>query len=163
MLLQLRSVTMSVIIIVNLYSIYAVKAQDVVKQAPKPEPPKIIRKSGGLLQGTATKRIEPIYPPQAMAVGVGGQVIMEVIIDEEGKPISARTVFGHPLLRDAVVETVYGWVWPPTTLSGVPVKVIGRVTFLSTGSKAVLNQRRVGKEQSATHPYFSERAVRAKN
>jgi TonB family protein len=129
MFLQLRSATMFATIIISLYFIPVVKAQDSVKQAPNSELPKIIRKAGGVLQGNATQRIEPVYPLQAQAAGVGGQVILEVIVDEEGKPISVRTVFGHPLLRDAAVEAAYGWAWPPTTLSGVPIKVIGMLTF----------------------------------
>lgn len=95
----------------------------------KPEPPKIIRKSGGVLQGSATKRVEPVYPPLAKAAKVSGAVVVEVTIDETGKVIEARAISGHPLLKDSAVEAAREWTFSPTQLSGVPVKVIGTLTF----------------------------------
>jgi TonB family protein len=95
----------------------------------KPEPPKIIRKGGDLLQGSATKRVEPAYPPLAKTARVTGAVVVEVTVDEEGKVIAARAISGHPLLKDAAVNAARAWIFTPTTLSGTPVKVIGTLTF----------------------------------
>lgn len=95
----------------------------------KEEPPKIIRKSGGVLQGTATRRVEPNYPPLAKAARVSGSVVVEVTLDEEGNVISARVISGHPLLKDAAVSAAKGWKFNPTLLQGTPVKVIGTITF----------------------------------
>jgi hypothetical protein len=58
-----------------------------------PQPPRIIRKSGGVLQGSATKRVEPAYPPLAKAAQVSGSVVVEVTADEQGKVISARAIW----------------------------------------------------------------------
>ncbi len=91
--------------------------------------PKIIRKSGGVLQGSATKRVEPTYPPLAKAARVSGSVVVEVTVDEEGHVISARAISGHPLLKDSAIAAARGWLFAPTTLQGVPVKVIGTITF----------------------------------
>jgi TonB family protein len=98
-------------------------------QQDKPEPPKIIRKSGGVLQGSATKRVEPAFPPLAKTARVVGAVVVEVTIDEAGKVIEARAISGHPLLKDATVNAARAWVFTPTLLSGTPVKVIGTLTF----------------------------------
>ena len=95
----------------------------------KPEPPKIVRKSGGVLQGSATRRVTPTYPPLARAARVSGSVVVEVTVDESGNVMSARAVSGHPLLKDAAVAAARGWKFTPTQLSGVPVKVIGTITF----------------------------------
>ena len=92
-------------------------------------PPKIIRKSGGVLQGSATKRVEPVYPPLAKAARVSGAVVVEVTVDEDGNVISARAMSGHPLLKDAAVAAARQWTFAPHKLSGVPVKVIGTITF----------------------------------
>jgi len=89
--------------------------------------PKIIRKSGGVLQGQAVRRVEPIYPPPAREVS--GAVVVEVTIDEEGYVISATPVSGHPLLKEAAAAAARGWKFQPTKLQGVPVKVIGTITF----------------------------------
>jgi len=43
--------------------------------------------------------------------------------------ISARAISGHPLLKDAAVNAARGWKFSPTMLTGVPVKVIGTITF----------------------------------
>jgi TonB family protein len=95
----------------------------------KPQPPKIIRKSGGVLQGSATRRVEPAYPPLAKAAQISGSVVVEVTIDEEGNVFSARAISGHPLLKDAAVAAARGWTFSPTRLQEVPVKVIGTITF----------------------------------
>jgi protein TonB len=95
----------------------------------QPEAPKIIRKSGGVLQTSATNRVEPAYPPLAKAAGVSGAVVVEVTVDEQGDVISARAISGHPLLKDSAMAAARGWKFTPTQLSGSPVKVIGTITF----------------------------------
>ena len=60
-------------------------------QQDKSEPPKIIRKSGGVLQSTATRRVEPSYPPLAaywtepeawpLLIAADGQLAGFVLID----------------------------------------------------------------------------------
>jgi protein TonB len=94
-----------------------------------PPPPKVIRKSGGVLQGSALSRVEPSYPPLAKAAHVTGSVMVEITIDENGRVVSASALSGHPLLKDAAVQAARGWKFAPTMLSGVPVKVIGTITF----------------------------------
>jgi TonB family protein len=98
-------------------------------QREEPQPPKIIRKSGGVLQGSSTRRVEPAYPPLAKAAKISGSVVVEVTLDEEGGVISARAISGHPLLKDAAVDAARGWKFTPTKLQEVPVKVIGTITF----------------------------------
>jgi len=93
------------------------------------ESPKIIRKSGGVLQGSATRRVEPAYPPLAKAARVSGSVVVEVTLDEEGSVISSRAISGHPLLKDSAVSAAKGWKFTPTLLEGTAVKVIGTITF----------------------------------
>jgi periplasmic protein TonB len=96
---------------------------------PKPEPPKKINVSGGVLQGSALKKVQPPYPPIAKAARASGAVQVQVTISEEGRVIAADVVSGHPLLRDAAVQAARQWVFKPTELSGVPVKVQGVLTF----------------------------------
>jgi TonB family protein len=91
--------------------------------------PQIIRKSGGVLQGSALRRAEPLYPPLAKAARVSGSVVVEVTVDQEGDVISSRAISGHPLLKDAAVNAAHGWKFSPTMLQGIPVKVIGTITF----------------------------------
>jgi protein TonB len=101
---------------------------------PKPEPtptppPKIIKQSGGVLQGSAIKRVQPPYPPIAKAARASGAVQVQVLISEEGRVIEAEVLNGHPLLREAALQAARQWVFRPTELTGVPVKVQGILTF----------------------------------
>jgi protein TonB len=96
---------------------------------PTPAPPKKITVSGGVLQGSAIKRVQPPYPPIAKAARASGAVQVQVTIGEDGRVIDAAVVSGHPLLRDAAVQAARQWVFKPTELSGVPVKVQGVLTF----------------------------------
>ena len=100
-----------------------------VEPPPKPAPPSVQRVSGGVLAGKAIARPQPPYPQMARAAGIEGAVVVEVTVGENGSVISARAVSGHPLLRDAAVQAARGWRFSPTMLSGVPVKVIGTITF----------------------------------
>src|SRR5207247_1880033 len=127
------------------------------------EPPRIIRKSGGVLQGSATRRVEPAYPPLARAARVSGAVVVEVTIDEDGKVISARAISGHPLLKDAAVTAAQGWTFQRTELSGVAVKVIGTLTFNfvadnapGSSRKEVQNDIEESKKLVAATPYAPE-------
>lgn len=114
-----------VLLILSVCFVSSAFAQDVRRD----EVPRIIRKSGGVFQASATTRVEPAYPPLAKAARVSGSVVVEVTVDEEGKVESARPISGHPLLKDAAVNAARGWKFAPTMLSGVPVKVIGTITF----------------------------------
>lgn len=89
----------------------------------------MVRKSGGVLQGSAISKPAPAYPPLAKAARVSGSVVVEVTIGEDGRVISARAVSGHPLLKAAAEGAARGWRWTPTQLSGQAVKVIGTITF----------------------------------
>jgi TonB family protein len=85
--------------------------------------------SGGILNGKATSLPKPPYPPAARAVKAAGVVTVQVTVDEKGSVTSATAVSGHPLLRQAAVSAAYGAKFPPTRLSGQPVKVKGVITY----------------------------------
>ncbi len=92
-------------------------------------PPKKITVSGGVLQGSAIRKIQPPYPPIAKAARASGAVSVQVEISEDGRVTSATVISGHPLLRDAALQAARQWTFKPTELSGVPVKVQGVLTF----------------------------------
>ncbi|HEU0185207.1 MAG TPA: TonB family protein [Blastocatellia bacterium] len=85
--------------------------------------------SGGVLQGTATKKVQPAYPPVARAARASGAVQIQVTISESGDVINAQAIGGHPLLRDAALQAAKQWRFKPTEISGAPVKTQGVITF----------------------------------
>jgi protein TonB len=94
--------------------------------APKPLLKPI---SGGVLNGSAISLPKPVYPDAAKNVRASGMVTVEVIIDVNGKVVSARATAGHPLLQQAAVQAAYQARFSPTTLSGQPVKVSGSINY----------------------------------
>lgn len=106
------------------------KSDDIPDQInPLPARPLVIRKSSGVLAGTATKRVEPTYPQSAIAAGVKGSVQVEVTLNEAGRVEKVVVLSGPKELHSAVVEAVKQWEFKPTSLSGTAVKVIGIMTF----------------------------------
>jgi protein TonB len=96
------------------------------KRAPKPLLKPV---SGGVLNGKALALPKPAYPPQAKSAHASGVVTVEVVIDEEGKVISAKAVDGPMILRQAAVVAAQGARFSPTLLSGLPVKVSGQINY----------------------------------
>ncbi|MBO0860672.1 MAG: energy transducer TonB [Chloracidobacterium sp.] len=92
-------------------------------------PPANINMSGGILQDTAIKMVQPSYPPAARMVNASGPVQVRITIGETGKVIEARAVSGHQTLRSAAVEAAYQWLFKPTESGGKPVKVQGVLVF----------------------------------
>ena len=85
--------------------------------------------SGGILNGKAVSKPQPAFPPIAKAARASGTVTVEVLVDESGDVTYAKAVSGHPLLQQSAVEAARLAKFPPTRLSGNPVKVSGVVTY----------------------------------
>jgi TonB family protein len=85
--------------------------------------------SGGVLNGKATSLPAPEYPPIAKQAHASGAVTVQVTIDEGGNVIFAKAVAGHPLLQAAAVSAARQAKFPPTRLSGQPVKVNGVLIY----------------------------------
>ncbi|MDT4954625.1 MAG: Ca-activated chloride channel [Acidobacteriota bacterium] len=96
-----------------------------------PTPPAAAAKpvSGGVLNGKAISLPKPLYPQGAKSMHVSGMVTVEVLLNEEGKVISARAVEGIISLRQAAVDAARLARFSPTMLSGQPVKVVGFINY----------------------------------
>ena len=84
---------------------------------------------GGVLNEKAVSKPQPAYPAAARAAGVTGRVVVHVEIGEGGDVATAEAIEGPPLLRDAAEEAARQARFPPTRLSGEPVRVSGVVTY----------------------------------
>jgi TonB family protein len=91
--------------------------------------PIIIRKSGDVLQNTATMRPRPVYPTAARSDNIKGPVTVEVTINEEGSVIAAKPISGPEQLRNAAVTAARGWKWTPTRVGRKRAQVVGTITF----------------------------------
>lgn len=103
-----------------------------IKDEPPPPPPKPTPHapiSGGVLNGKAVHLVQPPYPPIARSAHASGQVVVQVLIDENGNVVAAHATSGHPLLQAAAVNAARASKFTPTKLSGQPVKVNGVIIY----------------------------------
>lgn len=55
-------------------------------------------------------------------------MIIDAVIDEQGRVTSTRVLRSIPLLDEAALAAVREWAYTPTLLNGVPVPVVMTVT-----------------------------------
>ena len=97
---------------------------------PAPEQPKVPKViSKGVITGQAISLPQPAYPPIPRQMRIQGRVSVQVLIDEEGRVISANAVDGHAMLAPAAQRAALQARFKPTLLSGQPVKVSGVITY----------------------------------
>ncbi|HEX8633307.1 MAG TPA: energy transducer TonB [Pyrinomonadaceae bacterium] len=101
-----------------------------VKPTPTPAKPRDqIRVSSSVISSKIISKPTPAYPPLARQARVQGTVTVEILIDVEGRVVSAQATNGHPLLRLAAQQSAYHARFSPTSISGQPVKVSGVITY----------------------------------
>jgi TonB family protein len=100
-----------------------------VDNAPSPpaQPARVV--TGGVLNGNALTLPAPLYPETARRMRTSGIVEVEVVIDENGKVISAKAVSGPAVFRENAVQAALRARFTPSKLSGQPVKVTGKIIY----------------------------------
>ncbi len=71
----------------------------------------------------AIKRVPPHYPESARAQGIQGTVLLNTVIDTDGRVIEAKYVSGSKEFVQASIEAVKQWRFKPTLVNGDPVQV----------------------------------------
>ncbi len=92
---------------------------------------------GGMLGGTGTgavmdfdspprviKQARPQYPQDAFVKKIEGTVLIEALVDAQGRVARARVIQSVPLLDAAALQAVYQWVFQPAVKHGRPVATI---------------------------------------
>jgi protein TonB len=74
------------------------------------------------------KRVNPDYPPIAIASHVSGEVEIEASTDIYGRVKEAHVLRGHALLNGAALEAVKEWIYEPYFVNGIPRPVRFKVT-----------------------------------
>jgi protein TonB len=72
---------------------------------------------------------KPPYPPLARQIKIQGSVSVQVLIDETGHVISAKSLSGHPTLTAAAQRAAMQARFSPTMLGEQPVKVSGVIVY----------------------------------
>ena len=85
---------------------------------------------GGVLNSKALSLPKPVYPEEARRIKVSGRVTVRVVVDENGKVISAQATDGPLPLRQAAEAAARQATFAPTTTNdGITVKVAGTLTY----------------------------------
>src|SRR5688500_13762067 len=74
-----------------------------VAGCPSPNP---VRVGGGIRTPRKVNHVDAVYPPIAQSARVQGLVIMEALIDCDGRIAEAKVLRGEPLLNEAALEAV---------------------------------------------------------
>lgn len=96
---------------------------------PQPDKPAPSLINGGVVNGRAIRLVKPPYPAGARSAGARGTVLVQVLIDEEGKVVTAEAFCGDHLLRKASEEAAMNSKFSPTRLGSNPVKVNGIISY----------------------------------
>ena len=95
---------------------------------PPPRPPEPVRPGGDIKEPRKTRHVPPVYPRLAQQTGVDGVVMLEAVIDVDGRVRDVRVLRSVPLLDPAAIDAVLQWRFTPTLLNGIPVPVVMTVT-----------------------------------
>jgi periplasmic protein TonB len=104
---------------------------------PQPAPPAVtpqppIRVGSVVRAPQKVHHVAPSYPAIAQQAKIGGVVILEALIAEDGSVRDVKVLKSVPLLDAAATDAVRQWRFTPTLLNGVPVQVIMTVTVTFT-------------------------------
>jgi protein TonB len=78
-----------------------------------------VRIAGEMKAPALLKRVEPGYPPLAVAAHVTGVVILEATVDEQGQVSDVRILRSvHPVVDREAVDAVRQWRYSPLMLNG---------------------------------------------
>ncbi|ULU25322.1 energy transducer TonB [Dyella terrae] len=87
--------------------------------------------TGAPMEATLAYRATPLkYPPQALRSHMEGQVILKVLVDENGVPqdVTVEKSSGQQVLdRSASEQVLKGWRFEPATVNGHAVRAWARV------------------------------------
>jgi len=108
----------------------AVAPPPIVPPPLRPHRPSVVRVGGTVQESKLIRRVLPVYPEITKRARISGDVILEVIVDEEGNVADVKVLRGHILLVEEAVRAVKQWKYSPTLLNGEPVSVVANVTVI---------------------------------
>lgn len=84
---------------------------------------KRVRLSAGVAQQNLIHKVVPPYPREAKEIRLQGAVVLNAIIDAQGRIAELTAVSGRKELVPTAVEAVRQWRYRPFTLQGEPIEV----------------------------------------
>jgi protein TonB len=85
--------------------------------------------SQGVSQGLLIKKIQPVYPPNALRMRAEGAVRLMATVSTTGNVTDLKAISGEALLTQAAMDAVKQWKYKPYLLNGDPVEMKTEVTI----------------------------------
>ncbi|MGO9087200.1 MAG: TonB family protein [Candidatus Sulfotelmatobacter sp.] len=85
--------------------------------------------SQGVSQGLLIKKVDPVYPANALRLRVEGAVELLATISKAGDITQVQVLSGDKQLTGAAVDAVKRWKYKPYLLNGEPVEIQTQVTM----------------------------------
>jgi len=63
-------------------------------------------------------REPPVYPQEARAKGIEGNVVLAIVVDKQGNVIRARVVEGDKIFWKAALTAIKAWKFSPAAAEG---------------------------------------------
>ena len=104
--------------------------QEIVRGLPPPPvAPQVPQRPGGVIREPRKIRdVLPVYSPLAITTHIQGDVVLDCVINAQGRITDVTVISGPPLLIDAAKQAAYQWVYTPTLLNGIPIPILLRAT-----------------------------------
>ena len=83
-----------------------------------------IRVGGGVTTPELVHRVEPAYPPDAVADRIEGTVVVEATVDEQGHVEAVRVLRSIGPLDQAAIDAVMRWRYSPLRVNDQPARFI---------------------------------------
>ena len=104
----------------------------ILEECEKPgreKPSTELKAKMSILCGKAISLPKPPFPEKAKAAKASGVVVVDIVIDEEGRVIWAKAIEGHELLQPASVSAACRARYTPMKVSGRAVKATGVISY----------------------------------
>jgi hypothetical protein len=77
----------------------------------------------------ADRAVEKAQPIRDAHFRGSGYVLVNVLVDRKGRVICAKTVYGHPILREAAISAALKWKFKPMISNSRPISFLGHLLF----------------------------------
>jgi TonB family protein len=87
-----------------------------------------LKVSQGVSRGLLVKKVQPIYPTNALRLRLEGAIEIVATVSKTGDITAVKSLGGDPQLARAAIEAVRQWKYKPYLLNGEPVEIETQVT-----------------------------------
>ena len=85
--------------------------------------------SQGVSRGLLFKKVQPVYPRNALSMRIEGSVELMATISKTGDITRVQVLSGDSKLSKAATDAVKQWKYKPYLLNGEPVEIQTQVTI----------------------------------